>query len=100
MKLCGIPSSEQLSAVHRQWIEEALGAKADQTKEVGWSESIAVGSPAFLEGIKGKLRKVRNREICSANGISTLREPSSSYNAVFDRKNDDLSFENAYLWND
>jgi hypothetical protein len=100
MKLCGLPSNEQLAVVHRQWIAEALGAKANQTKEVGWSESIAVGSPAFLEGIKGKLRKVRNREICSANGISTLREPSSPYSTIFDRKNDVLSFENAYFWND
>ena len=100
MKLCGIPSSEQLSVVHRQWIEEALGSKENQTREVGWSESIAVGSPAFLEGIKGRLIKVRNREISSAQGICTLREPSSPYSTIFDRKNDALSPENAYLWND
>jgi REP element-mobilizing transposase RayT len=100
MKLCGIPSREQLSVVHRQWIEEALGAKANQTREAGWSESIAVGGPAFLEGIKGRLRKVRNREISSVKGICTLREPLSPYSTIFYRKNGALSLENTYLWAD
>ena len=100
MKLCGISSSEQLSITHRQWIEEALGAKEYQTREDGWSESIAVGSPQFLEGIKGRLRKARNREISSVQSICILREPPALYSTIFDHINDALILENAYLWND
>jgi hypothetical protein len=49
-----IRDDEQLRRVYRQWIEEAL-AKGSRNRQPEWTESIAVGSRAFVEGIKKKL---------------------------------------------
>jgi putative transposase len=97
MQLCGIQSSEQLSLLHRQWIEEAL-ADSSRTKEPAWSESVAVGSRDFLEELKKKLHRNNKRDIVTSGEICTLREPASSYSTVFNGKKGILCPQNAYCW--
>ena len=49
-----IRDDEQLRWVYKQLMEEAL-AKCSRNRQPEWTESIAVGSRAFVEGIKKKL---------------------------------------------
>ena len=82
--------------VYRQWIEEAL-AKGSMTRQPEWTESIAVGSRAFVEGIKKKLEpQAKGRKITEASTHYELREPSSAYNAHFGPENEVLSTNSTF----
>ena len=91
-----IRDDEQLRCVYRQWIEDAL-AKGLRTRQPEWTESIAVGSRAFVEGIKKKLEpRAKGRKITEASTHYELREPSSAYNAHFGQENEVLSTNNTF----
>ena len=100
LNLCGFSDSEELSLAHQQWIDEGLGSLAAQKRQADWSESVAVGSVGYLEDIKGKLRKLRHREVVNDREPRALREPAATYNSIFDSKNAALSPNNTYLWSD
>jgi len=100
MNLCGFSDSEELSLAHQQWIDEGLGSLAAQKRQADWSESVAVGSACYLEDIKGKLRKLRNREVVNDREPRALHEPAATYNSIFDSKNAALSPNNTNIWSD
>ena len=90
---------DELGSVYSGWIEEAL--KAEACREPAWSESVAVGSKKFVEGIKEELGfKAIGRKIQEGftAGTSTLREPSVSYRVDFGIENGALSDENRLFW--
>ena len=64
---CGLAVDEQLCISHNQWVEAALQA-GSKRRQPEWTESIAVGSAGFVEGIRQLLqpsvpgRKIRTRE--------------------------------------
>lgn len=91
---------DPLGTVYSDWIEEAL--QAETCREPAWSESVAVGSKQFCEGIKDELGiKSIGRKIHEGlpAGASTLREPVASYSADFCLENEALSDENSLFWN-
>jgi len=97
--LCGFSSTADFQAEHRQWVEAGLRTSA-MARDDRWSESVAVGSERFVEQIRSELRSaVGNRQVTAENETHFLREPASSYNPLFDRKNTVLSRNNAYRWN-
>ena len=98
IQLCGVADSGQLSAVHSQWIVEALGSNDYKEREPIWSESVAVGRKLFLENIVQKLKGFKNREIVNIGDIQAIREPDTPYSTLFDGKKEPLSPENSYLW--
>jgi hypothetical protein len=64
-----------------------------------WTESIAVGSKAFLEDTKERLGvRAIGREVIGGDRIYELREVKNSYNALFAPENSGLSSKNAYYW--
>jgi len=80
-------------------VEESL-ARQGGKRESRWTESIAVGSKAFVEKTKARLGiKAIGREVMGADGVYDLRERDVSYNAIFAGENSALSPENAYFWN-
>ena len=82
--------------VYRQWIEEAL-AKGSRNRQPEWTESIAVGSRAFVEGIEKKLEtRAKGRKIREVSTHHELREPRSAYNAHFGSENEVLSTNNTF----
>jgi len=95
-----MPSNDQLILSHKQWVEEALDCYIPPEREPAWSESIAVGSPIFLEMIKGKLRKLNNRQVVKRGGVHTLREPDMAYSSLFDTEKASLSLENTCFWDE
>ena len=98
--LLDIKSMEELKRSYREWVEESLVRQGGK-RESRWTESIAVGSKAFLEKTKAELGiKAIGREVMgAADGVYELREHDVSYNPSFGGENSGLSPENTYFWN-
>lgn len=96
--LCGFTEVARFQQAHRQWIEETLAADA-MARDDRWSESIAIGSKAFVEKVKVELGiKARYREIGEADGTFALRESRRPYAPVFSGESDALRPDNTLLW--
>jgi putative transposase len=66
-----------------------------------WSESIAIGSLAFVERIKNDLGvKAMHREVLQADGTYALREQSETYGHEFASESDALRLENSISWDE
>ena len=74
------------------------------TREAGkrderWSEAVAVGSQAFVEGVKCEIgMKARHRDIDEVDGACPLREPRSAYRTDFGIESDALRRKNTIPW--
>lgn len=99
MEVLGIKDNGQLCKFHKQWVEEAL-KEGSSVREAEWTESIAVGSKAFVEATQEKLGiKAKGRKVVGNSEGYELRERQSSYDDVFDPKKGTLRLKNAYFWN-
>jgi hypothetical protein len=97
--LLDIKSMEGLKRSYREWVEESL-AREGGKRESRWTESIAVGSKAFVDKTKAELGiKAIGREVRGADGVYELREGDVSYNPNFAGENSGLRPENSYFWN-
>lgn len=98
--LLGLDRAEDFSATYQGWVEEALGRKG-HARETKWSESIAVGTKAFVEKIQKKLgARAIGRQVVASTDAYELKESRNCYNPVFEDKMDSLSPENSYFWNE
>ena len=96
--LFGIKSMDKLKEIYWGWVEEALEKQARQ-RQPRWTESIAVGSEAFVRDTKEKLGiRAVGREVIGANGSYELREPGAGYESNFSTENVGLSEENTFYW--
>ncbi len=63
-----------------------------------WTESIAVGSEAFVEKTKAELSvKAIEREVMGENGVYEFRKRDVSYNVIFGGENACIRPKNTYL---
>jgi len=93
-------SPDELQKTYSGFVEEAL-QKQGREHDGRWSESIAVGSEAFVRDTKERLGiKAVGREVMGDSGSYELREPEVSYEANFDPENGDLRQENAFYWDE
>lgn len=98
MSKCGYNSEEQFRKDYKGWLESATRDRKP-LREPAWSESIAVGSKAFINNIKEKLGvKAKGRKTVEKLESCILKEPQSSYKADFSPHMDLLSLENTYCW--
>ena len=96
--LFNISSIEELRKTYRGWVEESLGTWGRE-RQPRWTESIAVGDEGYVGDVKGKLGiRAMGREVIGVNGSYELREPETSYEAVFRPENGDLRDENTFYW--
>jgi putative transposase len=96
--LLGMNDDSVLSEHHRQWIDDARKKDFHQ-RESRWTESVAVGSKAFIEQTKEQLGlRAKGRKIQENDDACALRETGSEYD--FAGKNSTLRSENTYSWND
>jgi putative transposase len=87
LKLTGIKSVEELQKNQREWINEVL-KKKEFYRDPKWTESLAVGSEAFLERINEKLKiKAKTGRIKKYDDDLILSEVEIPYNTIFDSKN-------------
>ena len=70
----GLPQNSKVAPIHREWVEQAL--KEDQPqRDTRWSESLAVGSQAFVEGVQKRLgTRVHARRVEDTSDAACLPE--------------------------
>jgi putative transposase len=96
--LLGIKSMEELKRSYRGWVEGSLSRRGCQ-RESRWTQSIAVGSKAFVEKAKADLgAKAMGREVLGVDGVYELREQDVSYSGNLGGENSGLRLENTYFW--
>jgi putative transposase len=97
MDLLTIPNLKQLQQKQDAWISEAL--RAENTKrDHAWSNSIAIGTPAFVERIHAEMgMRVRHREITEHEDAYLLEEVTGYYKNDSEAKNSILRLENAVI---
>ncbi len=79
-------------------IEEQLQG-AVKKRQDEWAGSIAVGSKAFIENVKARLKfRAKGRDVIEAGEGYQLRENLSSYKALFGVENEDIDLKNTYFW--
>ena len=97
--LLDIKSMEELKRSYRDWVEKSVAGQGGN-RESRWTESIAVGSKAFVERTKAELSiKAIGRGVMEANGVYELKEGDVSYSPDFSGENSGLRIENSYFWN-
>ena len=80
VRLCGFHDLTTFQAEHRQWVIAEL-CKASGGREASWTESIAVGSRQYVEGVKERLGvRGKDRQCMAADDHYQLREPTAPYN--------------------
>jgi len=93
-ELLAFRSAADFAAAHRDWVEEALSKKDALRREGKWTESIAVGSEAFVVATQAQLGiKGRSREVIGSDGSYELRESPASYTAILGHENDGLRLQ-------
>jgi putative transposase len=96
MALLGVHDDKALSEHHRQWIDDAVKKDFHQ-RESRWTESVAVGSKAFIEQTRDQLGfRAKGGSVEGLDEVCALREANNDYD--FAGKNITLRPENAYFW--
>lgn len=99
LDIFGVNNSAQLRQVGREWIAESLRS-VQQIRNSVWSESLAIGSPGFIDAIRGELGMHGiDRESISTESGQVLHETPAAYEAIFMGKIASLRGENRVLVN-
>ncbi|MDY7036040.1 MAG: hypothetical protein SV375_07765 [Thermodesulfobacteriota bacterium] len=71
---------------------------SDQSREIKWTESIAVGSKSFIEATIKKLGiRAKGRKVVGSGKSYELREPAVPYGVNFTPENGSLTLQNSYF---
>ena len=96
--LLNFDSMDDLAAAYRGWIKDSLGG-GNSLRDGKWTESVAVGSEAFVTATKEALGdKGEGRAVIGGDGSYELREPPAAYKGIFGHENTVLRAENKYFW--
>jgi hypothetical protein len=97
-ELLGFHDYNTFTEHHQQWVNDAL-IKNTHIRESRWTESVAVGSRAFIEETKQQSGfRAKGRKINEDEETFELREKDGEYD--FMGENSHLSLRNAYFWSD
>jgi putative transposase len=99
-ELLSFRGMDDLAKAYREWVDESLSA-GDHYRDGKWTESVAVGSEAFVASTKERLGvKVKGREVIGDDGSYALRESPAAYEGILRHENEGLSLENTHFWNE
>ena len=94
MDLLGFDNYDDLKDAHSRWVDSEMQAD-NRDKETKWTQSIAVGSKAFVEKVRGVLGyRARGRKIICGDDTYELREVITPFGNA-----DNLDSKNTFLWN-
>jgi len=97
-ELLGFDSYEHLKTAHKQWVESCL-SDGDNFRNGKWTESIAVGSEAFIQNVKELMGGMAlGRKVLETGESFQLKEGQYPYIAHFGAKKIDIGAQNAYFW--
>ncbi len=86
----------ELAAAYCGWIEESL-KKGSHYRDERWTESIAVGSEAFVMATKEKLGfRAKGREVIGGDGSYELKESPAPYSGILGHENVVLRLQNIF----
>jgi len=75
-----------LAEAYRGWIDESV-QEVSHFRDGKWTDSVAVGSEAFVTATKEKLRfKAKGREVIGGDGSYELGESPASYKGILGHK--------------
>lgn len=98
--LLGFRSMHDFAEAYREWVEESV-RKVNHFRDGKWTESVAVGSKAFVSATKERLGfKVKGRKVVGEGGSYELRESPAPYKEIFGHENGVLRPQNEYFWED
>ena len=87
----------ELAAAYCGWIEESL-KQGSHYRDERWTESIAVGSEAFVMATKEKLEfRAKGREVIGGDGSYELKESPAPYSGILGHENAVLRPQNEYF---
>jgi putative transposase len=93
----GMVDGEELAVEQRRWVCKAVDTGTARESE--WTQSLAVGSEAFVRSVKTRLgSRGLFKEIVTQSGTSLLREETAPYGALFEGESGTLSALTP-LWN-
>jgi REP element-mobilizing transposase RayT len=97
-ELNGFADPKDFQTAHRQWVEQEL-ENGLAVRDDRWSESVAVGSLAFVEKVQSDLgMTAAHREFEAMGEAYALREPSDAYGRNFGGETGLLRPENTISW--
>jgi REP element-mobilizing transposase RayT len=98
--LLGFGSLHDLAEAHRGWVEESV-QETGRFRDGKWTESIAVGSEAFVTATKVSLGfRAKSRALVGCNGSFELKESQAGYRGILGQENAVLRPQNRYCWED
>ncbi len=98
MLMVNASSMEELQRVCRRQVEEAL-IKKELDRQAQWSESLAVGSHAYIENIRKQLGiRARGRGVFPLESGFQLREKYEAYRSSLEHEKGVLSLKNERYW--
>jgi putative transposase len=98
--LFGFRSMHDLADAYRGWVEGYL-REVSHFRDGKWTESVAVGSEAFVTATKEKLGlRAKGREVVGRDGSYELRESPAAYKVILGHENAVLRLQNEYCWDD
>jgi putative transposase len=99
LELFDCTSMQEFKEMHRSWVEEAVEKRTCARRQSHWTESLAVGTAAFITNTKEKLKSQgRGRKVSYTDGCFSLKEPAAPYND-FTPENNVLRQDNTFYWN-
>ena len=98
LELLGFNALEQHQRARANWVDAAL-ARGLEGRDSLWTESLAVGSENFIEGVRQALGvRGRYREVTEGGDAHMLREPLVAYDSHLGHKMSALSATNRVFW--
>ena len=99
-ELSGVADVRDFQTAHRQWVEQGM-ENGSLMRDDCWSESIAVGSLAFIENVKSELGfKAAHRDVIEVHGSYALRELPEPYGLKFTGESEALRPPNTFFWDE
>ena len=97
IELSGFADVRDYQTAHRQWVEQGL-ENGLLMRDDRWTESIAVGSLAFIDQVKNELGfKADHRDVIEYDGSCVLREAAEGYACKFAVENEALRSQNTFF---
>ena len=99
-ELLNFRGMDDLAEAYRRWVDESLSA-GDHYRDGKWTESVAVGTEAFVMATKEKLGvKATGRELVGGDGSYELRESPARYSGILGYENEGLRLKNSCFSDD
>jgi len=98
-ELLGFDSYEHLKTAHKRWVESCL-SNGDNFRDGKWTESIAVGSEAYIQNVKELMGGMAlGRKVLETGKSFQLKEVQYPYITLFGAKKSEIDAQNTYFWN-